>query len=82
MLAGLNSGWCLGETARIWEATVAKSGCFKAIALSNDQTSDNSFLVPAITMNQQQTTNMGGYGNSGAYNPPPRQDLEYICAGQ
>ncbi|KAF7776083.1 hypothetical protein Agabi119p4_4476 [Agaricus bisporus var. burnettii] len=31
-------------------------------------------------MNQQQATNMGGYGNSGAYNPPPRQDLEYICA--
>jgi hypothetical protein len=74
--------WNCGDVASSSGEAVNGVVCFEAIALCNDQTDDNSFLVPSITMNQQQTTNMGGYGNSGAYNPPPRQDLEYICAGQ
>ncbi|KAF9452046.1 hypothetical protein P691DRAFT_805856 [Macrolepiota fuliginosa MF-IS2] len=31
-------------------------------------------------MNQQQAGTAGGYGNSNTFVPPPRQDMEYICA--
>jgi len=42
------------------------------------QTDHNSPCVHPSIMNQQ-TGNAGGYGNSNNF--PPKQDMEYICAG-
>lgn len=33
-------------------------------------------------MNQQQGGNAGSYGNNAAFIPQPRQEMEYICAGE